>query len=468
MKILILGSGQVGSTVAQNLAQVTNNDVTVVDIEELPLKNLNSKLDIQTILGNAASPHVLELAGANDTDLLLALSGNDETNLVACHLAHELFNIPSRIARVRHSEYLEFQSDAIDASDKVNNILELFNVTESICPEQLVTEQLYDLFKYPSALQVLNFANRKAQMVIAKAHSGGLLVDKAIGQMSHDLPENVDCQVFAIYRDNYLITPTPQTVLLDGDEVFFLAATEHVPIVMRELRPPVKIARKVMIAGGGNIGFRLAKRLQKEFDVKIIEHNHRRAEYLSENLDSPLILEGSGTDEALLLQEHIEEVDIFCALTNDDESNIMSSMLAKNLGVKRIITIVNRSSYVNLLQGNMIDIVISPHLITISSILAHVRRGDVVAVHTLRHGEVEAVEVVIHGDKHTSSLIGRSLDKVKLPLGCNLVAVQRDDQVIMAHKDVSFCDGDHLVFFVSRRRAVRELEKLIQVKVGFF
>ncbi len=468
MKILILGSGQVGTTVAQNLAQVTNNDVTVVDIDELPLKNLNSKLDIQTIIGNAASPAILDLAGANDTDLLLALTRSDEINLVACRLADELFNIPSRIARVRHSDYLEFQSDALEAKENINGLLELFNVTESICPEQLVTEQLYELFIYPSALQVINFADGKVQMVVAKAHSGGLLVDKAIGQIYHDLPEGVDCQIFAIYRDNYLITPTPQTVLLNGDEVFFLAATEHVPVVMRELRPPVKSARNVMIAGGGNIGFRLAKILEDDFNVKIIDHNTRRAEFLSEHLNAALVLQGSGTDENLLVQEHIEDIDIFCAITNDDESNIMSSMLAKNLGVKRIITIVNRSSYVNLLQGNMIDIVISPHLITIGSILAHVRRGDVVAVHTLRHGEVEAVEVVIHGDKHTSNLIGRSLDDVKLPMGCNLVALHRENELIMAHKELVFADGDHLVFFVSRRRAIRELEKLIQVKVGFF
>ncbi len=468
MKILILGSGQVGTTVAQNLAQVTNNDVTVVDIEEAPLKNLSSKLDIQTIQGNAASPAILELSGANDTDLVLALTRSDEINLVACRLADELFNIPSRIARVRHSDYLEFQSDSIEQNENINSLLELFNVTESICPEQLVTEQLYELFVYPSALQVINFANGKVQMVVAKAHRGGLLVDKAIGQINNDLPDGVDCQIFAIYRDNYLVTPTPQTVLLDGDEVFFLAATEHVPVVMRELRPPVKTARNVMIAGGGNIGYRLAKLLEDGFNVKIIEHNPRRAEFLSENLNSSLVLQGSSTDENLLVQEHIEEIDIFCAITNDDESNIMSSMLAKNLGVKRIITIVNRSSYVNLLQGNMIDIVISPHLITIGSILAHVRRGDVVAVNTLRHGEVEAVEVVIHGDKHTSNLIGRTLKQVKLPLGCNLVALQREDEVIMAHKDMTFADGDHLVFFVSRRRAIRELEKLIQVKVGFF
>ena len=472
MKILILGSGQVGSTVAQNLAQQPNNDVTVVDIDEHALKVLGAKLDIQTVLGNAASPTVLQRAGADDTDLILALTRNDEVNLVACKVAAEIFRIPTRIARVRSSDYTEYlwhqDADALPDANGPSAILSLFGVQEAIRPEQLVTEQLYQLLHYPGALQVLNFAGGQVQMAVVRTSRGGLLVGKAIANINHDLPEGVDCQICAVYRNDQLIIPSAQTVLIEGDEVFCIAAQQHMPLIIRELRPVAQPIKRVMLAGGGNIGFRLAQKLEQTFDVKIIEFNQRRAEWLSEQLDHSLVLLGSATDEALLAQENIDDIDVFCALTNDDEDNIMSSLLAKNRGVKRVITLVNRSSYVNLLQGPTIDIVLSPHLITIGSILAHIRRGDVVAVHALRHGEAEAVEVIIHGDAHTSPLVGRSMAQIELPKGCHFAALVRADEVIMAHKDVVLSEGDHVIVFVSRREAVRELEKLIQVRMGFF
>lgn len=465
MKILILGSGQVGSTVAQNLAAMPNNDVTIIDIDENALRHLSSRLDVQTIQGNGASPVVLEKAGAGDADLLLALTRSDETNLVACKIAGDLFNIPSRLARVRSSDYLEFATE----DGGVGDALSWFQVTESISPEQLVTERLAGLLSYTSALQVLRFADEKACMVILQAHHGGLLVNKEISQINSHLPDGVDCQISAIYRNNRLIVPTAKTVIVEGDEVCFVAAAENVKVIMRELRPTEHRTRRVMIAGGGNIGYRLAKQMESQYDIKIIEFNHHRAEWLAENLDNALVLNGSATDESLLTEEYIDEIDVFCALTNDDENNIMSSLLAKNLGAKRVITIVNRSSYVDLLEGNKIDIVVSPHLITIGSILAHVRRGDVVAVHPLRRGTAEAIEVIVHGDKHTSALVGRRVSDIKWPSGCHFAALVRGDEVIMGHKEnVVMEDGDHIIFFVSRRRVLRELEKLIEVKMGFF
>ncbi|SUA36595.1 potassium transporter peripheral membrane protein [Neisseria zoodegmatis] len=466
MKILILGSGQVGSTVAQNLASMPGNDVTIIDIDENALHNIGSRLDVQTVLGNGASPLVLKRAGAADADLMLALTRSDETNIVACKLAADLFNIPGRIARVRSTDYLEYGAPG---DEEEGNSLSIFDITESISPEQLVTERLVGLISYTSALQVLRFADDKARMVIVQARKGGLLVNKEISQINRHLPEGVDCQICAIYRNNHLIVPSAKTVIIEGDEVFFVAATEDVAAIMRELRPKEQQNRRIMIAGGGNIGYRLAKQLETQYDIKIIEFNQHRAEWLAEHLDNTLVLQGSASDETLLEAEYIDEIDVFCALTNDDENNIMSSLLAKNLGAKRVITIVNRSSYVDLLEGNKIDIVVSPHLITIGSILAHIRRGDVVAVHPLRRGTAEAIEVVVHGDKHTSALVGRRVSEVKWPPGCHFAALVRDDEVIMGHKeDAVMADGDHIIFFVSRRRVLRELEKLIEVKMGFF
>ena len=467
MKILILGSGQVGSTVAQNLASVSSNDVTVIDIDEKALQHIGSRLDVQTILGNGASPFILEQAGAADSDLLLALTRSDETNIVACKIAADLFNIPSRIARVRSSEYLEYPYPEND--DTENGSLTVFDITETISPEQLVTEQLVGLLSYTSALQVLRFAGDKVRMVIVQARKGGLLVNREIADINQHLPEGADCQICAIYRNNRLIVPTPQTVIIEGDEVLFAADISSVNIIMRELRPKEARTRRIMIAGGGNIGYRLAKRLEDKFNIKIIESNAARAEWLAEKLDNALVLHGSATDEDLLKTEYIDEIDVFCAITNDDENNIMASLLAKNLGAKRAISIINRSRYVDLLTGNQIDIVVSPHQITIGSVLSHVRRGDIAAVYPLRRGTAEAIEAVVHGDRHTSSLVGRRVDEVKWPAGCHIAAIVRGDEVIMGRDHSQILqDGDHIVFFVSRRRVLRELEKLIQVKMGFF
>ena len=469
MKILILGSGQVGSTIAQNLAATPSNDVTVIDIDEKALQKINGRLDVQTVVGNGASPLTLERAGAADADLLLALTRNDETNIVACKVAADLFNIPGRIARVRSSEYIEYSNPKIEEDE--NGSLSIFGITETISPEQLVTEQLAGLLNYTSALQVLNFADDKVRMVIVQARQGGLLVNREIADITQHLPENADCQICAIYRNNRLIVPMPQTVIIEGDEILFAAATDSVNTIMRELRPKEARTRRIMIAGGGNIGYRLAKQLESKYDIKIIEYNPRRAEWIAENLDNTLVLQGSATDETLLDDEYIDEIDVFCALTNDDENNIMSSLLAKNLGAKRVVTIVNRSSYVNLLEGNKIDIVVSPHLITIGSILAHIRRGDIVAVHPLRRGTAEAIEAVVHGDTSTSAIVGRRITDIKWPSGCHIAAIVRAEtgEVIMGHHtETCIQDGDHIIFFVSRRRVLKELEKLIQVKMGFF
>ena len=273
MKILILGSGQVGTAVAQNLVEIPNHDVTIIDNDPEALRNIGSKLDVQTLLGNGSSPAVMAEGGAYDTDLLLALTRHDETNLAACKLASSLFNIPNRIARVRLSDYLEFTGPDAEEDNDGRGTLDLFGVSESICPEQLVTERLADLLCHPSALQVLTFAEDKVRMLVVRAQSGGRLLGQPIHTIHEHLPEGTDCQICAIYRNNKLIMPTPQTVIQQGDEVFVAAATSQVAEVLRELRPQQQPTRRVMIAGGGQIGFRLSRQLEDRFDVKIIEIN---------------------------------------------------------------------------------------------------------------------------------------------------------------------------------------------------
>lgn len=447
-----------------------SNDVTIVDTDENALKNIASRLDVQTLVGNGASPQVLQNAGASDTDMLLALTRSDETNLVACKLAATLFNIPQRIARVRLSDYQEFgDSDSDKDPDALSGSLKAFDVTDSIHPEHLVTEHLAGLLSYVRALQTLPFTQDKVRLVVAQAKNDDWVIGKNLIQVNEHLPENTDCQICAIYRNTRLIVPQPETVIEEGDEIAFMVEARHMATVMYVLFTYDKSNHRVMLAGGGNVGFRLAKKMESKFNIKMIEHNQARAEWLSDNLDNTLILHGSASDENLLSREYIDEIDVFCAITNDDETNIMAGLLAKNLGAKRVIAIINRSRYVDLLTGNQIDIVVSPHQITIGSVLAHVRRGDVAAVYPLRRGTAEAIEVVVHGDKHTSSLVGRRIEEVKWPTGCHIAAIVHGDEVIMGrHHDQILADGDHIIFFVSRRRVSRELEKLIQVKMGFF
>lgn len=464
MKILILGCGQIGSTIANNLAKMSQNDVTIIDINGKALERISQHLDVQTILGNGAWPSVMAAAGAKDTEMLLALTQNDETNMVACRIAYSLFNIPNRIARVRYSDFVEFATD--DESDKIT--LDFFNITETISPEQLVTDQVVNLLVYPGALQIVSFAKDRIRMVVLRTRRGGLLVNQPINNLKQHLNAGIDCQICAIYRRDELIVPTGSTVLQEDDEVFVLMPTAHIEDIMRQLRPILQRTRRIMIAGGGNVGYRVAKKLENVLDIKIIEQKPERAEWLAENLNNTLVLNGNASDENLLESEYIDEIDIFCALTDDDENNIMSSILAKNLGAKRVMTIINRRSYVDLLQGNTINIVISPQLITIGSILTHVHMGDVVAFHPLRRDNAEAIEVVLHGDSHTSKLVGRKMSSVRLPNNCHFAAVIRDEEIIMAHRDTELQEGDHVIFFVSNRKAMQYLEKLIQVKLGFF
>ena len=456
MKIVILGAGQVGGSVAESLVS-EHNDITVVDLEPPRLRALQERLDLRTVLGNGAHPSVLAEAGIEDADLLVAVTQSDETNLVACRIAARMFNVPRRIARVRAADYL--------ANEKVLGE-DGFDVDLSICPEQILTDYIVKLVEFPEALQVLDFANRKVSLVAVRAFSGGPLVGHPLKDLRRHIP-NVDTRIVAIFRGDRSIVPDGDTVIEAGDEVFCLAAAEHIREVMRELRRMDRPVKRVMIAGGGNIGLRLAKALEKRYSVRVIEHNKRRCEVLAERLGEALVLNGDTTDEALLEEENIAEMDLFVAVTNDDENNIMSSLLAKRMGARRVVSLINRRSYVDLLQSGQIDIAISPAQATIGTLLAHVRRGDVVAVHSLRRGAAEALEAVVHGDRESCKLTDRRVNEIDLPTGTTIGAVVRGDQVLMAHHDTVIRAEDHVIVFVTDKKTLPRVERMFQVGVRF-
>lgn len=457
MKIIILGAGQVGASVAGNLASEAN-DITVVDEDAATLQDLQDRLDIRTVNGRASYPEVLSQAGADDADMIIAVTSSDETNMVACQVAYTLFHTPTKIARVRSVEYLKharlFAQEALP-------------VDVLISPEQLVTDYIEHLIEYPGALQVLDFANGSVQLVAVHAYYGGPLVGHELRELREHMP-GIDARVAAIFRQGRPIVPEGDTIIEADDEVFFLAARKHIRAVMGELRKMDKPVKRILLAGGGNIGMRLASAIEHKYQIKIVEHNVERAKLLSETLDRTIVLLGDAADEELLLDENIENTDVFCALTNDEEANILSAMLAKRLGARKVMSLINRAAYVDLVQSGTIDVAISPQQATIGSLLTHVRRGDVVVVHSLRRGAAEAIEAVAHGDRDNSSVVGRAIEEIKLPKGTAIGAIVRGEEVLIAHHDVVIETDDHVILFLSDKSSIQEVERLFQVGVTFF
>ncbi len=486
MKIIILGAGRVGTSVAESLVSEAN-DITLVDVNSDTLLLLQDHLDLRTVVGNASHPSVLIKAGAKDADLILAVTQNDETNLVACKLAATMFNTPTKIARIHSANFLAYPEIFSP---------ENFGVDFVICPEQIMTEYIEKLIEFPEALQVLDFANGKVSLVAVRAFHGGPLVGRELRELRQHVP-NVDTRVAAIFRKDRSIIPEGNTVVEAEDEVFFLAAANDIRSVMRELRRMDKPVERIMIAGGGNIGKRLANALdkaqEKDYQVKLIEYDKRVCQRLAADLHHTLVLHGDATDEDLLESENIAEMDMFCALTNDDENNIMAALLAKSMGARKVVALINRSAYVDLVHSGNIDIAISPAQVTIGSLLAHVRRGDVAAVHSLRRGAAEALELVTHGDANSSNVVGRKVGEIKLPKGATIGAIVRglvvtesrrwsnddesnkskdapsdyDTQVLIAHHDTVIEAEDHVIVFVINKKLIRQVEKLFQVGVAF-
>jgi len=459
MKIIILGAGQVGSSVAENLVNEAN-DITIIDTNAERLVELQNRLDLRTVTGNCAHPEVLARAGGEDADLILAVTDSDEVNMAACQIAYTLFHTPTKIARIRAVDYLNHPE--IFAQDSIP-------IDVIISPEQILTDYIRRLIEFPTALQVLDFAGGLVQLVAVKAFYGGPLVGHELRDLRDHLP-NVETRVAAIYRQDRAIIPKGSTVIEADDEVFFIAARKNLRAVMSELRRLDNPVRRIMLVGGGNIGRRLAKTLEQgKYSIKLIDHNPERTRAVAEELHHTTVLLGDAANEDLLLQESIEDTDVFCALTNDDEANILSAMLAKQLGARKVMSLINRGAYVDLVQGvGNIDIAISPQQATIGSLLAHVRRGDVVAVHSLRRGAAEAIEAVAHGDRSTSRVVGRTIEDIDLPNGATIGAIVRGEEVIVAHHDTLIEANDHLIIFVVDKKQIPAVEKLFQVAATFF
>jgi trk system potassium uptake protein TrkA len=421
------------------------------------LRDLQDRLDVRTVVGHGAFPEVLERAGGRDADMIIALTSSDEVNMIACQVAYTLFQTPTKIARIRAAEYINVETIWQQASVPVDFI---------ISPEQLVTEHVEQLIHYPGAFQVLEFANGRVRLVGARAHRDGLLVGQQIKTINDHIP-GIETRIAAVYRDGKSIAPEGSTLVQENDEVFFIAARQDIRKVMSEMRRLEDPVRRVVIAGGGNIGFRLAKALEQTNQVKVIERSKERAQSISEQLGKTIVLHGDAADEELLLEENIDSSDVFVALTNAEEANILSAMVAKKMGCNKVMALINRPAYAELVESGSIDVAISPQQITLGSLLEHVRRGDVVKVHSLRRGKAEAIEAIAHGVAGESKVVGRAIEDIPLPAGTSINVIVRGTKVMQGHHDTVVEADDHLILFITDRRQTDEIERLFHVGVKF-
>ncbi len=457
MKIIVLGAGQVGSTVAQNLAS-ENNDVTVVDLNMNTLRELQDRLDLSTVYGHAAYPSVLREAGAEDADMIIAATNSDETNMIACQIAYTLFKTTSRIARIRSQQYL-IEKDALFKKKHIP-------IDVLISPERLVTDHIERIIEHPGALQVVDFADGKVRLVGVVVEKESPMTGRVPGHLKVLLPQ-IDVCIATVYRKNDPVVLRDIETIVEGDIVFYIAAREHTVTIMEQFHHRSKPSKHVMIAGGGNIGMALAQRLETKYSVKIIEKNSDRANVLAATLNSSMVLNGDVADQELLLEENISSMGLFCALTNDDEANILSAMVASKLGAAKVMSLINRPAYVDLVEDGIIDVAISPQNVTIGALLRHVRRGDVVAVHSLRRGEAEALEAIAHGDESTSEVVGRAISDLPLDHRAIIGAIVRNGEVLIARDELVVEAEDHVIILVIDKSLIHDVENLFQVGVTY-
>jgi len=457
MKILIIGAGQVGSTLAQNLS--LEHDVTVVDYDQDQLMLLQSRLDIRTIAGNGADPEVLAAAGANDADIFIAVTSNDECNMLACQIAYCLFKTPAKIARVR-GQHFEAYPQLFEPGNLAVDTL--------INPAQLVTQRLLRQIQHPGTMMVLDFANASIQVASIRATPPCPLIGRKVRELTHDLA-GLEARVVALLRDRKMLLVDGDMIIQPHDELYYIAKSKDLNKATHALLQNEQRFRRIMIAGGGNIGTSLASQLENDYNVKVLEQDPEKSERAAEALHQAVVLMGDAADAELLQSENIDEVDLFCSLTNDDEANIMSAILAKRLGAKTTIALVNRQTYAHYLieRSPDIDMAISPQRITGGKILTFLRKGDIVNVYPLPRGFAEVLEIVVHGDEKGSKVVGRALSKIKMPSGCAICAVYREKKMFLPEPDTKLQDGDNVVLFVTDRSDLPAVEKLFQVSPNF-
>ena len=449
MKVLILGAGRVGGSLATALVN-SNYDVSIVDINKSSLSELEDKLDILTVEGHASHPVSIKKAGADESTTVIAVTSDDEVNLVACQVAKRSFDVRKTICRLSERSY----SENLDAFGE--DIVDIV-----ISPEKEVMNHLKELINHPGTEQIEKFADGKVNLVSVKAKKKGKLVGRELKGIKEDMPDT-NAFVASIYRKGKPFIPSGETIIKEGDEVYFVSSATNIDEIVNEFREKIDVYSRIMVVGGGKIGYSLAKELENDYKIKLVDSNKQKCKELSKKLDKTIVLSGSATDEDLLKSENISNIDIFCALTDDDETNLMSSLLAKKMGAKKTMIILNNPSYLGLVPG-FIDIYIAPYRLTVSSVLQDLRESDVTQDVLLKMDTgAEAIEGVVHANEFTSNLFGKSLKEIPLPEGASIGAVVRHGELLMPESEVELSINDHLIIFLANKDMVSEVEVLFK------
>jgi trk system potassium uptake protein TrkA len=458
MKVIVCGAGQVGYNIARHLAG-EGNDVTVIDQRPELISKISDTLDVKGLVGFASHPNMLESAGAADSDMVIAVTFADEVNMVACQICHSLFKVPTKIARVRHQSYLEPMWRDLFSRDHMP-------IDVIISPEVEVARAVVRRLQVPGAIDVIPFAGGRVSLVGVHCSTDCPVVHTPLRQLTELFPD-LGMLVVGILRGDRLIVPTGDDHMIPGDDVYFTVDTNHMDRALAAFGHEEEEARRIIIVGGGNIGMSLAREIEESFpdvNLKIIEIDADQAKAAADQLQRGVVLHGNALDREILEEANVAATETIVAVSNDDEVNVLSSLLAKRYGAKRAVTLINNSSYGPLVSSLGIDVVVSPRDVTVSTILQHVRRGRIRAVHSIREGLAEVIEAEA---LETSPLMGTPLREVKLPSGIIVGAILREDEVIIPNGDTVIRTKDRVIMLAAAGQ-VKKVEKLFSVRLEFF
>ena len=458
MKVIICGAGQVGFHIARHLA-AESNDVTVIDQSAELIRRVSDSLDVQAMVGHASHPDILEKAGARDADMIIAVTYADEVNMVACQVAHSLFDVPTKIARVRAQSYLQpIWADMFSRAHMPIDVI--------ISPEIEVARAVSRRLEVPGASDMVSFADDKVRVIGVRIDADCPIINTQLRQLTELFP-GMSIRVLGIFRGGKAITPTGDDQMVPGDEVYFAADRGHVKRAMAAFGHEEREARRLIVLGGGNIGLFLAKQFEEHHhgvSVKIIEANPARAEVVADELSRTVVLRGDALDSDILREANVQATETIVAVTNDDQVNVLASLLAKRHGCQRAVALINNASYGPLVISLGVDVVVNPRAITVSTILQHIRRGRIRQVHSVLDGAAEVIE----GEAlETSTLVGTPLNEIRLPAGIIVGAILRDGEVMIPRGDTAVTAGDRVVVFAAAGM-VKKVEQMFSVRLEFF
>jgi len=450
MKSIVCGAGVVGSSIAEKLSS-EGLEVTVIDQSSELIAKINEKLDVKAIVGHGSNPSILEKAGASECDILIAVTQVDEVNMVACQIADSIFNIPKKIARIRQQDYLK--------ENWKNNSLSIDTI---ISPEFEVANAISRRLHAPGAFDMVELSDDRIRLIGLKCVDNAPILNKQIKTITSEYPDLLSNILVIIRNDEYFI-PNSKTTLLEGDQVYFVVESTHVTNTMKAFGHYEKESTNIIIVGGGNIGFNLAKNIESEHNsvrVKLIELDQSRSKWLASNLENTTVINGDALENEILEEVNVASTGSFISVTDDDEVNVLSSLLAKRSGANECITLINNSSYISLLKNIGIDITIDPKAITISTILQKVRKGKIRSLYTIGEGLGEVIEAVI---LESSAFANKTIKEIDLPKKVRVGSILRNKEIIIPNSKTIFKKDDDVVFY-AEKSSVKRLEELLDIK----